>query len=276
MNAVYYQGEKGSFSELAARKYFGPGVKSIGLFQFDDVFRTVRSRKRAFGLIPVENTLTGSIHQNYDRLLKYDLWIWGEIKLRIRFNLFARPGAELPDLREVWSHPVALEQCQQFFNRHARLKVKPVYDTAGAAKILCAIRRNNVGIIAGPQVAKIYNLRTVEKKIEDNPQNYTRFLVLGKEKNVAPGPNAKTSLAFGVKNAPGVLFRCLSVFALRNIDLVKLESRPIIGKPWEYLFYIDFRGSLAEAKSRNAVESLTEAAAYTKVLGCYAEKPEAR
>jgi prephenate dehydratase len=276
MNTVCYQGEKGSFSELAVRKYFGPKTKSIGFFQFDDVFRAVRDHKHAFGVIPIENTLMGSIHQNYDLLLKYDLWITGEIKLRISFNFFAQPGARNQDLKEIWSHPIALEQCQRFLSSRPRGRVKPVYDTAGAAKILSETRRNDVGIIAGPQVAKLYSLRTVEKKIEDNPQNYTRFLVLGKEKNVDPGPTAKTSLAFGVKNAPGVLFRCLSVFALRNIDLVKLESRPIIGKPWEYLFYIDFRGGLDEAKSQNAVESLTEAAVYTKVLGCYAEKPEAR
>jgi prephenate dehydratase len=272
MTRIYYQGEKGSFSERAARQFFDPLIPATGLFKFADVFQAVGGDPGAFGVIPIENTLTGSIHQNYDLLLKYDLWITGEIKLRISFNYFARPGVSARDLKEIWSHPVALEQCQRFLAARPRVRVTPVYDTAGAAKILIRERRKDVGIIAGPQVAKLYNLRAVEKKIEDNPQNYTRFLVLGREKNFAAGPNAKTSLAFGVKNAPGILFRCLSVFALRNIDLVKLESRPIVGKPWEYLFYIDFRGCVTDEKCAKAVESLNEVAAYSKLLGCYEVK----
>lgn len=272
MKRVYYQGEKGSFSERAARRFFGPSVPAAGLFNFADVFEKVGGQPGAFGVIPIENTLTGSIHQNYDLLLKHNLWITGEVKLRISFNLFTRSGSRVRDLKEIWSHPVALEQCQRFLARRPNSRLMPVYDSAGAARILIRERRKDVGIIAGPQVGKLYDLRTVAKKIEDNPQNYTRFLILGREKNAAAGPNVKTSLVFGVKNAPGILFRCLSVFALRNIDLVKLESRPIIGKPWEYLFYIDFHGNLTEEKYRNAVDSLNDVAAYSKILGCYREK----
>lgn len=269
---IYYQGEKGSFSERAARRFFGPLIPRTGLFKFADVFRAVSDDRAAFGVIPIENTLTGSIHHNYDLLLKHDLWIAGEVKLRISFNFYARPGSRDRDLKEIWSHPVALDQCQRFLEQHPCVRVLPVYDSAGAAIIMIRERRKDVGIIAGPQVAKLYNLRIVEKKIEDDPQNFTRFLVLGREKSISAGPNLKTSLVFGVKNAPGILFRCLSVFALRNIDLVKLESRPIAGKPWEYLFYIDFLGNLAAGKYRNAIESLNEIAAYSKILGCYGEK----
>jgi prephenate dehydratase len=272
MKRVYYQGERGSFSEQAARRFFGPDVPATGRFNFADVFQAVSGTPNAYGVVPIENTLTGSIHQNYDLLLKHDLWITGEIKLRISFDLCARPGVRLRDLREIWSHPVALEQCQRFLARRPEVQVKPVYDSAGAAKLMIREGRKDVGIIAGPRVAKLYGLRTMEKKIEDDPQNYTRFLVLGREKTSPAGPDAKTSLVFGVKNAPGILFRCLSVFALRNIDLVKLESRPIVGKPWEYLFYIDFCGNIIEEKYQKAVESLNEVAVYSKILGCYQEK----
>ncbi len=269
MNVVYYQGEPGSFSELAARKYFGTSLPRHGLAQFEDVFRAVAARPRVYGVIPIENTLAGSIHQNYDLLMNYDLWICGELALRIRFNLFTRLAARSRDVKEIWSHPTALEQCRRFIARRPGLKIVPVYDTAGAAKILNEQRRNDVGILAGPQVARPYRLRTVAEAVEDNPRNYTRFLVLGRERKNAGGENVKTSLAFGVKNAPGILFRCLSVFALRNIDLVKLESRPIIGQPWEYLFYIDFRGSIGDENCRRAVANLNEVAAYSKLLGCY-------
>ncbi len=270
MTKVYYQGEPGSFSELAAVKYFGPGVTGKGLMQFEDVFQAVSRRRGVYGVIPIENTLAGSIHQNYDLLLKYDLWINGEITLRVRFHLFVRPDGRRRDLREIWSHPAALDQCRRFLSRQTGIKIVPVYDSAGAAKIINEQRRKDVGIIAGPQVARSYGLRAVAKAVEDNPQNFTRFLILGRERKIATGKNIKTSLAFGVKNAPGILFRCLSVFALRNIDLVKLESRPIIGKPWEYLFYIDFRGSIAEEKCRSAIATLDTVAAYSKLLGCYA------
>jgi len=272
MRRIYYQGEKGSFSERAARRFFGPSDPATGLFKFADVFQAVDGDPAACGVIPIENTLTGSIHQNYDLLLKYDLWIIGEVKLRISFNFYIRPGSRVRDLREIWSHPVALEQCQRFLAQRPYVRIQPVYDSAGAAKIMIRERRKDVGIIAGPQVGKLYDLRAVEKKIEDDPQNYTRFIILGREKHAAAGPHAKTSLVFGVKNAPGILFRCLSVFALRNIDLVKLESRPIAGKPWEYLFYIDFHGDLDDEKYRNAVDSLNEVAVYSKILGCYGEK----
>lgn len=272
MNRVFYQGEPGSFSELAARKYFGAAAACRGLLRFEDVFRTVAGRRRAYGVIPIENTLAGSIRRNYDLLMDHDLWICGETTLRIRFNLFTRPAARARNLKEVWSHPAALDQCRRFLGRRPGLKVVPVYDTAGAAKILNEQRRNDVGIIAGPQVARPYRLRAVAEAIEDDPRNYTRFLVLGRERKAAGSENAKTSLAFGVKNAPGILFRCLSVFALRNIDLVKLESRPIVGQPWEYLFYIDFRGDIDDDNCRRAVATLNEVAAFTKVLGCYAAR----
>ena len=269
MKKVYYQGDKGCFSELAACKFFDSSIKGIGVATFEDVFKTVKNKKSTYGIIPVENTLTGSIHQNYDSLLKYDLWIVGEVKLKITFSLLAQTKVSLKSINEIWSHPVALNQCKEFLARHPKYNTVAVYDTAGAAKILKKERRYDVGILAGPQVAKLYGLRTLKKEIENNSQNFTRFLILSCKKKIYSGRYVKTSLAFGVKNAPGILFKCLSVFALRNVDLVKLESRPIIGKPWEYLFYIDLKGSFEDENCRHAVDALSEVVAYLKFLGSY-------
>ena len=269
MKRIFYQGERGCFSELAAEKFFDSPIEGIGVPTFEAVFEAVKNERDGYGIIPIENALTGSIHQNYDLILKYDLWIVGEVRLKITFNLLAHPGVPLASIKEVWSHPVALDQCKEFFARHPEYKVVPVYDTAGAAKILEKEKRTDVGILAGPQVAKLYGLQVLEQKVEDNPQNFTRFLILSREKKICAGQNVKTSIVFGVKNAPGILFKCLSVFALRNIDLAKLESRPIIGKPWEYLFYIDLKGSIEDENCKGAVENFSEVVVYLKILGSY-------
>jgi len=269
MKKVFYQGERGCFSEIAAEKFFDNPIKGIGVPKFEAVFEAVKSKRNVYGIIPIENSLTGSIHQNYDLLLKYDIWIAGEMKLKITYNLLALPDVNLRLINEIWSHPVALNQCKEFLTRHSKYKIVPVYDTAGAAKILKKEKRYNVGVLAGPQVAKLYGLKALKQKVEDNSQNYTRFLIISAEKKICTGKNVKTSLVFGVKNALGILFKCLSVFVLRNIDLTKLESRPIIGKPWEYLFYIDFKGSMDDENCKHALENLSEVVTYLKILGSY-------
>jgi prephenate dehydratase len=172
-------------------------------------------------------------------------------------------------IKEIWSHPATLEQCRIFFNANPHYEPVAAYDSAGAAKLLKEKRKKNAAVIAGPQVEKLYGLRTIEKGIEDNPENYTRFFVIGPRKVIYRGEAAKTTVVFGVKNETGVLFRCLSIFALRNIDLTKLESRPNIGRPWEYLFYVDFRGSVKEERCRRALEDLKENVAFVRCLGSY-------
>jgi prephenate dehydratase len=274
MKKVFYQGTKGCFSELAAVKFFGKSINKIGVTRFEDIFKKVNSEKGTYGIIPVENSLTGSIHKNFDLLIKNNIWVIGEVKLRIIHNLLVHPysDASLKSINEVWSHPEALAQCNRFLSLHPEYKIVSVYDTAGAAKIANKEKRYDVGVIAGPQVANFYGFKTLKENIEDNPQNYTRFLIISREKKIYADKNVRTMLVFGVKNEPGILFRCLSVFALRNIDLTKLESRPIVGKPWEYIFYIDFKGSIEDDNCKQAVDTLREFVDYLKFLGSYTVK----
>jgi prephenate dehydratase len=275
MTRVVYQGARGCFSELAARRFFGEGIQSKGMKSFEDVFEAIRKDKILIGTLPIENSLSGSIHRNYDLLLAGGYWVIGEIKLKITYNLFVNPGTRPHMIREIWSHPVALDQCRTFFKTNLQFRPIAVYDSAGAAQLLKEKRKKNAAVIAGPQVEKIYGLQVIEKSIEDNPENYTRFLLISRRRNIYMGVNAKTTVVFGVQNEPGILFRCLSIFALRNIDLTKLESRPHIGRPWEYLFYIDFKGSMKEEHCQRALEDLKENVSFVKFMGSYEVREEA-
>ncbi len=272
MRRIYFQGTTGAFSEVAAHRFFGGSIKAIGRRNFQEVFEQVIQDQKAYGIIPIENSLSGSIHKNYDLLLQYRVWIVGEITLRIGFDLMCLPGVRFASIREVWSHPVVFNQCEKFFARYPGLQPIPVYDSAGAARLLKKKKCKDVAVIAGSQVAEFYKLKVLRKGIEDNPQNFTRFFILSPKQRFKDGDNTKTSLVFGVHNAPGILFKCLSIFALRNIDLTKLESRPIIGKPWEYLFYIDFNGSIEDENCRHAVDTLKEVVSFLKILGSYETK----
>ncbi len=272
MKRLYFQGTNGAFSEVAGHKFFKPSIKTIGRRTFKEVFDCVAGDPESYGIIPIENSLSGSIHKNYDLLLQYRVWIVGEITLRIKFDLLSLPGTKFTSIREVWSHPVVFNQCEKFFTRYPELQPIPVYDSAGAARILKSEKNKNVAVIAGPQVAGLYNLECIKSGIEDNAENFTRFFIISAHKKFLSGKNAKTSIVFGVRNVPGILFKCLSIFALRNIDLTKLESRPIIGKPWEYLFYIDFKGSVEDEVCQRAVENFDEVVSFLKVLGSYETK----
>lgn len=265
---VAFQGEHGAFSEQAAKHYFGSAVKTLPLKSFDDVFEYVQKRKGSFGIIPIENTLFGSIHQNYDLLRTSGLNITGEIKLRIVHTLLTLRKVKLNDIRIVYSHPQALGQCDAFLRKLKHTDAIAVYDTAGAAKMVKEQSRNDIAAIASIEAAKVYRLHILKKGIESNHQNFTRFLVLSTRKSIATR-NAKTSILVSMKNMPGALFRALSAFALRNIDLYKIESRPLIGKPWEYLFYIDFKGNMNQPKTIQALRHLREVTSSIKILGSY-------
>lgn len=269
MKQIIYQGETGCNSEVASNKFFPKNVKRTGVRTFKDIFETVKTKKEAYGVVPVENSLTGSIHQNYDLLLEYDVCVIGAVNLRIEHNLLTPVDTNLKSIKEVWSHPEALAQCRDFLSAHPEYKVVSVYDTAGAAKLVKEQKTKNVAIIAGPQVAKLYDFKKLKENIESHPDNFTRFLIISKERKIYTGENARTMFVFGVKNEPGILFRCLSIFALRNIDLTKLESRAVLGKPYEYLFYIDFKGSMEDENCNHAVETLKEVVTYFKLLGSY-------
>jgi prephenate dehydratase len=267
MMKIAFQGEPGAYSEQAVFNYFGE-VETEPCESFDDVFDSVVSGRCDCGLIPIENSLAGSIHENYDLLLRHDLHIVGEYPLRVQHCLIALPGVKKEEIKKAISHPQALGQCAAYL-RNLSVKTESVYDTAGSVKMLKEVGARDTAAIASRRAAEIYSMQILEEGIEDNPENYTRFLAISKEA-VQPLGEAKTSIVFTLKNQPGALFKALSVFALRDIDLTKIESRPLQGKPWEYLFYIDFIGSTYNGIVLKALDHLNEYAMMLRVLGSYA------
>jgi len=263
---VAFQGEAGAYSEEAGFGYF-EAPEMVPEESFEAVFTAVASGACQVGLIPIENSLAGSIHQNYDLLLRHELHIVGEYFLRVRHCLIGFPGVGLPEIQRVISHPQALGQCAGYL-RELGVKTEPVYDTAGSVKMLKESGERTTAAIASKRAAEIYEMQILQESIEDNPENYTRFLVISVQDRQPEG-EAKTSIVFTLKNQPGALFKALSVFALRDIDLTKIESRPLAGKPWEYLFYIDFIGAVGEASVKRALDHLGEYALMLRVLGSY-------
>jgi len=271
---VAFQGELGAFSQQAVYQLTGPEVEVVPCQQFEQVFRALAGGEVDAAVVPIENTLHGSVHENYDHLVNYQLPILGETHVRIVHNLIALPGVKFRDIRRVFSHPVALNQCLRFLGRHPQLERVPYYDTAGSVKMLVQERLRDAAAIASSVAADIYGASIVRRSIEDDRRNLTRFFLLGPKGRRAALPRAdkrayKTSLVFSTRNVPGSLFRALSAFALRDINLTKIESRPLRGKPWEYLFYLDFLGRTDDPKVCNALRHLGELADFLRVLGCY-------
>jgi prephenate dehydratase len=270
-----FQGELGAFSQVAAQQLLGADVVPVPFQSFEDVFVSVVNGKCQYAVIPIENTLHGSVHDNYDHLLKYELEIQGETSVRVVHNLLAAPGVKFADIKRVYSHPVALNQCRRFFEENPRVERTPFYDTAGSVKMVMEQKLADAGAIASAQSAPIYGAKILKRSIEDDRENYTRFFLLEKPKRGVKylKPDAakrfKTTVVFTTRNQPGALFRSLSAFALRDINLTRIESRPLRGKPWEYLFYLDFIGHVEETVSRNALNHLAELADMLRVLGCY-------
>ena len=265
---VAFQGERGAFSEEAAQKLLGRRVRVLPQDTFAAVFAAVVSGQARFCLVPIENTLAGSVYENYDLLLENRLHIVAEVNLRVVHNLIGFPPTTLQSLRQVYSHPVALAQCSRFFARHPRVEKIPFYDTAGSVKMLAERGLAGAAAIASRTAAAVYHARILKTHLEDHRENFTRFLLLSKTARVAPRSN-KVSVVFSTPNVPGALYKSLSVFALREIDLTKMESRPLRGRPWEYFFYLDFIGNVREERRRNALAHLGEIANFLRVLGCY-------
>jgi prephenate dehydratase len=266
---VAFQGELGAFSQRASENIFGLRIVPLPCVTFDDVFEMVVCRKANLAVIPIENSLAGSIHQNFDLLAKHALEAIAETYVRIEHHLIAHPNVRLSDIRQVYSHPVALAQCQKYLRRMKRVEKISFYDTAGSVKHIREKGLKSAAAIASADAARIYGLKVLARGIEDNRENYTRFLALSRRGIFTQGGGSKTSIVFGLQNEPGALFRALSVFALRNIDLTKIESRPIHGKPWEYLFYIDLQSDTRSVQCENALRHLQEMTLYFKVLGSY-------
>ena len=263
---IAFQGEPGAYSEQAVFDYFGQ-IETQPCESFDAVFDAVISNQCESALIPIENSLAGSIHQNYDLLLRHNLHIVGEYLLRVQHCLIAMPGVKKENIKKAISHPQALGQCAGYLRSHG-IRAEQMYDTAGSVKMLKESGERDVAAIASHRAAELYGMQILEEGIEDNPKNYTRFLAIQHEPKIPEG-ESKTSIVFTLKNVPGALFKALSVFALRDIDLTKIESRPLQGSPWEYLFYIDFIGATHEDTTKRALDHLGEYAVMLRVLGSY-------
>ncbi len=272
---VAFQGEPGAYSEEAALAYLGEPLRTVPCPRFEDVFQAVLEGQADLGILPIENSLAGSITRNYDLLMRFPLHIVGEYHHRVRHCLLALPGVTLQDLEEVHSHPQALAQCEQSIKRLG-LRPVPAHDTAGAARWVREAGLPHAGAIASRRAAQVYGLQVLIEHLEDNPRNYTRFILVAREPyhlSLDDDVTCKTSVAFTLPNRPGALFKALSVFALREINLTKIESRPIPGKPWEYLFFVDFEGHAEYGPGQRALLHLREIAPFVRVLGSYPGHP---
>jgi len=269
---VAYQGERGAFSERAARRLAGDDIETVPCVSFEEMFESVGRDDADCCVAPIENSLAGSIHRNYDLLLESNLTIAGETNLRIVHNLIAPPDVALAEIRRVYSHPVALAQCTQFLRSNRTMASEAVHDTAGAVRMVMDRGRRDEAAIASDDAAGIYGARILARGIEDNAQNYTRFLLLKPlDRTLALRDTGrwKTSIVFRVSNKPGALFRALGAFALFDIDLSKIESRPVEGRPWEYAFYLDLVGRSDDPVISRALANLAEMAEMVKLLGSY-------
>jgi len=268
---VAFQGELGAFSQQAIRQLAGASAKPVPCQRFEEAFQALGAGDVDAAALPIENTLAGSVHENYDLLLKYDFEITAETNVRIVHHLIAPPGTKFASVRRVYSHPVALNQCRDFFAKHRKIESVPFYDTAGSVKMVMAERPEGSAAIASELAARIYGGAILKREIEDDRKNFTRFFFLEPRGAKARGRGRKwkTSLVFSTRNVPGSLFRALSALALRDLNLTKIESRPQRGKPWEYMFYVDLLGRREDVRVRNALGHLGELCDFLRVLGSY-------
>lgn len=269
--AVAFQGEPGAYTEEAAFRFFGPSAESRPCESLDEVFESVELGHVPFAVVPVENSLEGSITRVYDLLLDSPLMVCGETELRISHCLIANAGTGLDNIKMVYSHPQALGQCRNFL-KQLNCELIPASDTAGSVKMIKEQGLSDSAAIASARAAEIYGMKIVAREIEDNPHNFTRFFILSKEDSPPTG-NDKTSIVFSLKHRPGALYDCLKEFASRKINLTKLESRPTRHQPWEYNFYMDVAGHRQDGDISGALEKLEETSVFVKVLGSY---PKAR
>ncbi len=265
---VAIQGERGAFSHQAALDRLGQEIEILPQATFDGLFEAVVSGAADRAVVPIENSLVGSIHENYDRLRAVPLHIVAETQVHVRHCLIARPGASQASIRRVASHPVALAQCRRFFAERPHLEAVTAYDTAGSVMdLMRADGPATQAAIASSLAARLYGGNVLLEGIQDDPENYTRFVILGRE----PGgldAATKTSVVYALDNAPGALYRSLEPFARRGVDLTKIESRPLRGRPWEYAFYLDVLGDPRGAAGE-ALDDLKRMSAEFRVLGHY-------
>jgi prephenate dehydratase len=260
-----FQGEPGAYSEAAALVYGGSSVETLPCKAFDDVFEAVVKRQATHGVVPLENSVGGTIHRNYDLLLEHELPITGEVELDVVHCLQALPGTKLSQVKVVYSHPQALAQCERYL-KSLGVTVEAVYDTAGGAKIVAEERLVNAAALASRRAAQVFGLEVLQEAVQDYEFNITRFAIIG---GTPPADANKTMVVFALPSTPGALYKSLSVFATRNINLSKLESRPFRGRPWEYLFYVEVDARRDDANCDAAIAELKAMATWLRVLGSY-------
>jgi len=264
---VAFQGEIGAYSESAVYSFFGTSVKVKPCKNLSEVFESVEKGENPYGVVPIENSIEGSVNQTYDLFLEYDLKVCGEIILKIVHCLIAHLGTKLDSIKTVYSHPQALAQCRKFLEKLG-YRLISTFDTAGSVKMIKEEGLKNAAAIASERAAQLYGMDVLVGEIGDIPNNYTRFFVLSKQDSPYSGED-KTSIIFSVKSIPGALYRVLEEFAIRNINLTKIESRPTKRTPWEYNFYLDFEGHRTEEKCREALRAIENKTLFVKVLGSY-------
>jgi chorismate mutase/prephenate dehydratase len=264
---VAFQGERGAYSESAGYTFFGNAAKVKPCRDLTEVFESVDEQEVPVGVVPVENSLEGSVNQTYDLFLTHNLKVSGEIIIRISHCLIANPNTSLETVKTVYSHPQALAQCRSFLERLGSDLI-PTYDTAGSVKMLKEKGLKDAAAIASEKAAEIYGMKILAREIEDTPTNYTRFFVISKNEAPRTGRD-KTSIIFAATHTPGALYHALGEFAKRDINLTKIESRPTRQKPWEYNFYLDFEGHRTEENCAVALKALEKSALFIKILGSY-------
>lgn len=272
---VAFQGELGAFSHEAARGAFGADIEMVPRRTFEEMFDAVNLGHADVAVVPIENTLVGSIIKNYDLLVEHQLEIAAELVLRIVHNLIAKPGVKLEEIKHVLSHPVALAQCERFLKANPLIKVEQAYDTAGSVKMVMEGTDRSAAGIAGVAAAEVYGAQILVPGIESHSQNFTRFFVLTAPQRVhqinlkSAGPGRKTSIVMRIANRPGGLYEALSAFAKEGVDLTKIESRPIEGRPWEYSFYLDLAGAKDAPEVQQALKAVAAGSESVRVLGSY-------
>lgn len=264
---VAFQGIAGSYSEQAIRQFFGPQVEGRACSSLEEIFLAVETREAGCGMLPVENAVAGSVPQSYELMAEHDLRIHAEVILHVRHALMAPPGTAFSDVKRVRSHPQALAQCEQYLKRHG-LTAEPAFDTAGAACNLASEPEPGVAVVASSLAADLYGLDILGRDIEDYTFNYTRFFALALE-SPPRAPRNKTSLIFTTPHQPGALYECMGEFAKRRINLTKIESRPRLNRPWQYVFYLDFEGHCQDAPCEAAIMALLRRSSFVKLLGSY-------
>ncbi|MBA1335255.1 MAG: Chorismate mutase I / Prephenate dehydratase [Firmicutes bacterium] len=265
---VGYQGEPGSFSEEALQQYFGHKVNAHNVMEFEDIFKALKNNEIDYGVLPIENSSTGGIADVYDLLRKYGFYIVGERCIKVEHNLAAMKDVKLEDVEEVYSHPQAFQQCSEFLQVYPNFKLIPFKNTAISAKYVSEEKSKNKAAVCSKKAAELYGLEIIKRNINYNKYNFTRFIIIGKNLEIDDCCD-KISIVITTSHTPGALYKVLGFFAENNLNMMKIESRPIMDRSWEYFFYIDFSGNLNDEPVKRSIEAIKENSGYFKLLGNY-------